>query len=88
MKEEIRYRIYDCKTKQTIGTFNAKNVSEHLGIKTKRVSDYARTRSKVKGRYIVEKVEEKTIGDMKREWDEIRLKLLGKRKEQKGDTES
>jgi len=71
MKEPVKYRLYDTDTQRELGIYTGVQISRKIGIKTKQISAYAKSRSKVKGRYIVEKVEEMKISELLEEWDRV-----------------
>lgn len=69
----VLYNVYDEKEKKDMGNYSAKEIRAMLKIKD--VSTYARTYSRAKNRYVISRVEERTIGEILEEWDDVTKRI-------------
>lgn len=70
-KKKIAYRLYDVVEKKDLGIYTGAELSDKIGIEARQISAYAKSRSKVKGRYILERIESVTIKELLEEWDRV-----------------
>lgn len=63
-----KYNLYD--NEILIGTFTALEISQKIGIDKRQVCIYERKQSRYKKRYRIEESGQRTIKEIKQDWDE------------------
>lgn len=70
-KRQTEYRLYDTLRKKDLGIYASGEISKKLGVRASQIPAYAKSRSRLGGRYLVEKVEKMTLAELCEEWDRV-----------------
>lgn len=71
MASKKKYVLFD--GKEEVGVYDAAEIARRLGVRSKNISTYADSRSKVNGRYYIKQTifEERSIHEICEEWNRV-----------------